>query len=234
VSWKERVELRATFMANVNDPSAKSKDSDWDDDGQLIAYSESDSALDARAVDASLLYTLIQKTTAGGSAWALRGGAGLAYQTFDWKDGKTWQVDEGGLSFFEGALTYKSDVTMPCAMVAGSYHSGSVGIRLEAGAGPVFVRDEDDHVLREIRAEADMTGTGFRGLAEIRWDATKRIYLLARASTLTARVDGTSKNLVYGPGVDGENDGLIGDTWKIDEKYSINSTTYSLVVGLNF
>jgi hypothetical protein len=235
LSWNEHFEIHGTVMASMTDPSTKATDSDWgvfpgSGDNTLDIYSESDAELTALSVDVGMLYYFAGAKT-DRLVWSVGAGPSLLYQHLDWS---LSNFDQGYPSqpwldhdFGPGVgITYKSDIVMPYLNVSAAITVNQVSGRLEFGVGPAFVQDEDDHVEREIIATADMTGLGLKGAAEIRFAFTRQLFALASVTALSIEADGTSKSKTYG------DEG--GDSWKIDEEFSLSSINGGLSVGYAF
>ena len=233
--WKDRFEVFGTFMGNLTDPSSKVKDSDWgvfSDAGTLDIYSESDATLSAIAVDVGGRYWFRSTSPTNRFACSVGMGPSLLYQHLDWtlSNVDQWYPSRPQLAHdtLSGvAATYYSDIVMPyldgCIIVKFNQFSG----RLEAGFGPAVVQDEDNHIVRQKRSTATMAGVGVKTAAELRYDLTRHLFILARVDALSIQATGTSKERGYG----GD---LAGYYAEIDETYNLNSLNAGLAAGCSF
>lgn len=237
LQWKNRFEIYGTAMANGTDPSTKVTDSDWgffpdSDENTLDIYSESDADLTAVSVDAGAVFWLLQGTVTNRCEWSVGLGPSVLYQHFDWKVSQLDQWNpshpELGHVYDSGqVLSYQSDLVMPYLNVRAMIKANRIRGSLEVGIGPAVVRDEDDHMLRQILATTDMTGTGVKGSAEFRYDFSRRFFALARITAFSIEAWGTEMNKTYG----GED---AGATWEIDHTFSLRSISTGLAVGYAF
>lgn len=230
-----RFELFGSFMGNLGDPSSKMKDSDWgvfNDSGTLDIYSESDAALSAITLEAGGRYWFHTAIITNRPTWSFGAGPGLLYQSLDWKISNVdqWYPSKPQLAHDTQSgevATYNANIVMPYLNACASLKFKRLTGRAEIAAGPVFVHDEDDHIIREKRAKADMVGVGAKGKAEIRYDLTRHLFALAQLNVLSIAATGTSKQEGYG--------GDLPDYYaEIDEKFSLTSVNGGLAVGYGF
>jgi hypothetical protein len=91
----------------------------------------------------------------------------------------------------------------------------------------VAVNDEDDHVLRYIKAKTDATGTGWKLGGVARYDFEFGLFLSGRVDVLDFETDGTEKNYIYaGPDQ--------GYSWEIYHEITSNQISGLLTVGYKF
>jgi len=219
----------------LTDPSTKMKDSDWgvfSDAETLDIYSESDATLTAVAADMGARYWFCPTSPTNQFSLSIGVGPSLLYQHLDWTISNTdqWYPSQPQLEHDTQSgvvATYNSDIVMPYLNACAVVHFKRLGGRIEIGIGPALVRDEDDHRLRQKRSTADMVGAGVKGAAELRYDLTKHLFLLARAAALTIDATGTSIDKGYG----GD---LTGYYAEIDEEFKLTSLNGGLSVGYNF
>jgi hypothetical protein len=153
-------------------------------------------------------------------------------QSFEWEASNLdqWYPSQpwAGHDYVSGTvITYESQTVMPYATLAARFQMDKLSGFLEVGVGPVYVEDEDDHVLRDILATTEMTGVGVKGSAELRYDLTEQLFVAGRVSLLSIEADGTEEDIVYG----GRNRGA---TWEIDHEIEITQTTVGVAAGFMF
>jgi outer membrane protease len=235
--WNGRMEICGSFMCNLSDPSSKMEDYDWgvfegSDSDTLDVYSESDAELSAYAVDVGARFWFRSTTSTNRFAWAVGLGPSIMYQNLDWTISNAEQRypshPEMGTETEEGRVgTYNAEIFMPYINVGGLLKYKRVTGRLELGVGPAFVRDEDDHLLRQKRSSGELLGIGAKAAAELRYDMTKHIFALARVSALQLEASGTQTQEGYG----GDMSGHEGE---IDEDFSLTSVNGGLAIGYGF
>lgn len=233
--WKNRLEIFGTFTGNLTDPSSKMKDSDWgvfSDSGALDIYSESDAALKALSVDVGGRYWICPANQTNRLVTSVGMGPSLLYQHLDWT---LSNVDQWYPSHPRQAhdtqsgvvATYNTDVVMPyleaCIIVRCKRLSG----RAEAGLGLALVQDEDNHILRQRRSTATMAGFGTKLAAELRYDLSRHLFILANINALSIQAMGTSKETGY-------SGNLTGYYSEIDETFSLTSLNGGLAAGWSF
>lgn len=231
LTWKNDFEFRGLATFSLTDPETGITDSDWDWD-QLVIYSDTDAELSAWTADAGLNCWFWRSRAAEPFGLALGSGLNLLVQHFEWTASNMDQWypanPEFGHDYFSGnVMTYETDIVLPYASLSAALSCDKLSGRVDIGIGPAYVQDEDDHLLREIRSETDMTGVGLKGSAEVRCDFTAHLFALARVTALSIEADGTEEDTVYG-GID------AGDRWEIDHEFSLTLATVGLSLGYAF
>lgn len=234
--YKGRVELHGQIMANLSDPSTKMTDSDWgvfsDNADSLDIYSESDVTLSAFSADVGGRFWFLNTASTNRVVWSLGIGPSLFYQKSDWTVSNVdeWSPSQPRLGhhYEPGkAATYSATTVMPyldfCAMLKFKKLSGRLGV----GIGPALVQDEDDHLLRQKRASADLAGVGVKGSFEARYDITRHLFAQARLAALVVSAQGTQTQEGYG----GDMSGYYAE---IDETYQSTSVSGDLSIGFAF
>jgi len=233
--WKDRLELHGDVMANLTDPSAKVKDSDWgvfEDDGQLDVYSESDAQLSAVAADVGARYWFRRLASTNRFSWSIGAGPGVMVQRLDWTisnlDQSYPRYPSEGHDYESGEVgTYQAQIVMPYVDVSAVFKVKRLGARIGLGIGPALVSDEDDHILRKKRSTADMVGVGVKASGEVRYDFTRHLFGLARVEALSVQASGTQEQKGYG----GD---LVGFRGEVDEEFSSTSVNAGLALGYAF
>jgi len=190
------------------------------------------SCLTAIAADVGVRYWFYQVTSTNHLVCLIGAGPNLLYQHFDWTlrncDQRYPSHPEFGYDSETGKVgTYKSDIVMPYLNFSTIIQVKRISGRLEIGSGPVFIQDEDDHLLRQKSMQGDLTGAGVKGEAEIRYDLTKHLFALARITALSIQATGVQTQKGYG-------DDIAEWHAKIDEKFSLTSINSSMAVGYAF
>ncbi|MEI6972433.1 MAG: omptin family outer membrane protease [bacterium] len=237
LQYKDSLDIHGSAMVNVTDPSAKMEDSDWgqfegSSEDTLDTYSESDAGLTAVAADLGVHYWFLKAAEARKLKWAVGVGPGISYQHLDWtlSNLDQWYPSHPrvGHDYVGGdVITYKSDNVLPYVSASGKLKFKQLSGSIEIGVGAAFVSDEDDHLLRKILATTDMIGFGVKGAAEIRYEFSSGVFVLAHLSALSITASGTEEDKDYG----GEDPGK---TWEIDHDYSLISANGGLAVGYAF
>lgn len=237
LQWRKRLEFYGQVMGNLSDPETKANDSDWgvlegSDENTLDIYSESDAELTAVAVDAGARYWFLRPASDSPLGWSLGAGPSLSYQHLDWTVSNLdqWYPSNPswGHDYLAGTIgTYRSDMMMPALNISTILQAGQIGARMEFGAGPAFVQDKDDHILRYKRTKGDLTGVGVKAAAELRFDVSPQLFVLVRIAALYVEATGTQTQEGYG----GE---LAGWRGTIDEEYVLTSVNGGVAVGLAF
>lgn len=234
---KNRVEIFGTFMANLTEPSSKMEDSDWgvfeeSDSDTLDIYSESDAELSAMGIDVGARYWFRPLISTNRFGWSIGVGPALLYQHLDWTISNVDQSypshPEWGHDTEAGLVgTYNSDIVMPYVNACFQIRYKKLSGRAEAGLGPALVQDEDDHILREKRASADMAGIGTKGTLELQYNLTQHLFALARVSLLFIGATGTSTQEGYG----GDMTGFYAE---VEEDFSMTAFNSGLALGYGF
>lgn len=232
LTYNGRLEGRATFAVNAGTASGSMEDSDWEYDFAPMlktTYSESDAAVDAWSLDGGARYWL---TTDRSRRFDFAAGLGYTYQSFEWEASNLdqWypQNPELGHDLVDGLIgTYEAQVNMPYLEAALQYRGPRLRLEGSFGFAPYMeVSDRDDHLLREILADTDADGTGWKLALEARYAFTSTVFALARAEGLGFNVEGTEYDTVYG-GAD------AGMTWTIDHEITSRQFMGSLALGLH-
>lgn len=235
--WKGRIEFFGSIMANLSDPSSKMKDSDWgvfeDSEGEsLDIYSESDAELSAFAMDVGARLWFHPTPSTNRFACAISMGPSLMYQNLDWTISNVEQAypsrPEYGTDTSDGLVaTYNAQISMLYFNACALLKFKQVSSRLEFGAGPAIVQDEDDHILREKRSTAELGGFGIKATAELRYNLTQQLFALAHISVLAIEATGTSTQKGYGSD-------MTGYYAEIDEDFSLTSAHGGIALGYSY
>jgi len=234
--YQGQVELHGRVMANITEPSSKMKDSDWgvfsEDPGALDVYSESDAQLSAFSADVGVRYWLLITPTANPVTWSLGVGPSLLYQRCDWTISNVdeWSPSDPGIThqYESGKVaTYSATTVMPYLDCSAMMTFKALRLRLGAGLGPVLVHDEDDHLLRQKRSTADMTGVGAITSVEATVDITSHVFIQAKLAGFQVNAFGTQSQKGYG----GKLDGYYAE---IDETYNSTTFTGDISIGCTF
>lgn len=238
LEYKGMLEFYGELRANLTDPSSKMKDSDFGvfSDAQpnrLDVYSESDADLTAVTADVGARYWIHGRSSASNKmAVALGVGPCLALQHYEWKISNVDQwypsMPQLGHDTEPGqAATYTVDAAVAYLDVMAVLRYGKFTGALEAGIGPAAVSDEDDHMLRQKKASADMVGVGVKGAIEARYDFTRNLFARIRVSASAVDVSGVQVQKGYG----GD---LVGYYAEVDEDLTVTSTSADLTLGVAF
>lgn len=229
-----RLEFRGNLLLNLSDPSGPVKDSDWGllGVGSLDIYSESDAELSAFVVDGSGRYWLRQVPAGARTGWGIGFGPGMHVAGLDWKVSNLdqWYPSRPrlGHDYESGRVAeYRVAIVMPYMDVGVAGRMGRWSGRLDAGAGPVGVEDEDDHLLGQKVSSGSMTGLGIKGAAQARCDLSRSVFVAASVVFVAIEASGTQEQKGYG----GE---LAGHYGEIDEDFSLSSVTAGLAAGWRF
>ena len=232
VTYAETIEARGAFSISVNDPTDKMKDSDWEYPGIKTIYSESDAELNAWSVDAGIRWWFLGKQKEN-FTWGLGVGGGYLYQYMDWAASNLdqWYPTEPWIPHdrVSGVVgKYKASLHMPYPEVSGKIGLGGFSLEVSFGYAPyVAVNDEDDHVLRYIKANTDATGTGWKLGGVARYDFEFGLFLAGRVDVLDFETDGSEKNYIYaGPDQ--------GYSWEIYHEITSKQISGILTVGYQF
>jgi hypothetical protein len=209
----------------LGDPSEPSTDSDWDDDGELFIYSESDARLDAYDLDVAV------RRWFGWQGLDISIGAGLLYQSQSWEleNLDQWYPPYPGLGHdrVAGLIgSYDVETWMPYLDIAarGSVREWSFWGR--AMLSPYTkVDDVDDHKLRYILANTSATGLGGALEGTVRRDLARAWFAELRGRLLGYFVTGTEQNMTYdGP--------YKGESWEIEHEVTSTQLMLTLAIGL--
>jgi hypothetical protein len=209
----------------LGDPSDACTDSDWNAEGELFIYSDSDASLDAYDLDIAVRRWL------GGPGLDIAIGAGLIYQSQSWE---LSNVDQG----------YPLDPGLPHDRVAGLIGSYDVetwipyveiaargGVREWSFWGRAMLspytqlNDVDDHKLRSILAETSATGFGGALEGTVRRDLPRAWFAELRGRALGYCVSGTEQDITY----DGPDKG---ESWEIEHEVTSTQLMLTLAIGL--
>lgn len=167
--WK----IDAILVTNMNDPSGKMYDHDWEavynEPLTKFSYTESNSKLSSLALETSVS----KKLHSGAIAVYFQLGFDYYHYDFEIIDYAGWQLVGGVPHYFRGTETgilYVINYYFPHAAM--QFERGKPGgdwrTEFSAGAGAVFFSDDDDHVLRLKRATANGTGFGLKADFNVR------------------------------------------------------------------
>ncbi len=209
----------------LSDPSEPSADSDWDDNGQLFIYSESDARLDAYDLDVAV------RRWFGWQGLDVAIGAGLLYQSQSWELDNLDQwyptAPELGHDEVAGLIgSYEADTWMPYLDIAARGSVRQWHFWGRAMLSPYTqVDDVDDHKLRYILATTSATGIGSALEGSIRRDLNPAWFAELRGRLLGYYVTGTEQNTTYdGP--------YKGETWEIEHEVVSTQLMLTLAIGL--
>lgn len=230
--WKGAVSIRLTGTTSLGDPATLMEDSDWNENGQLVIFSESEASLTAHALDVAVLFWPQVVTMPNGRVWMIGLGGGLLYQDLDWSafNLDQWYPSNPELPHEREpgvAGTYESQMVMPYLGAGVRLRLTRLAFRAELGLGWASVEDEDDHVLRYKLAEGSLSGPGIKGSLEARYALTDKAFVALQASGLTVTADGTQKQHFYA----GSDQGWRGE---IDEEQTSTQVHASLALGSSF
>lgn len=234
-AWNDRLEARAGYTRNAGSPSDPIKDSDWEDDAApdlVTTYSESDGDLTAWSGEAELLGWVLRSRPAD-VEWAAGLGAGYLHQDLTWDVSNVdqWypQNPEWGHDYIAGqGASYRVKTRMPYGEAVARIRWHRMSLQAGVAYTPwLQVEDEDDHQLREIKADGDLDGNGWRLTASWRWELRWNLFLAARYEWFRVEADGPSRNTIYG------GDGA-GESWEIDEEYESSQSLTTLALGYRF
>lgn len=231
ITYSDLIETRVSYSHNLNDPKTKMKDSDWTDDNnpsQKDIYSESDAALKASVIDASVKIWAFRKYDEKRNVTAAFGpGVGYYYQKLRWDVSNVDQwypLDPtrphdtaSGL-----VMTYDAKIYSPYVAVYGKINLSR--FLLEGNLGWCFVttNEVDDHVLRSKVSTTDGTGHGVKANASARYLVSRNLYLLAAVNVFNFTTTGT------------QHQQMPGAEFFIEEKSKSTQFTYSLGAGYRF
>ena len=114
--FQQRFEGFAEGMVSISDPSSKMEDSDWTESwapNYKTIYSESDTELNAYALDSGMRVWIINHRMDTQGTFHVGLGAGLIYQYMDWKTTTTEQWTLGQYDTFSDAATYLVKLVIP-------------------------------------------------------------------------------------------------------------------------
>jgi hypothetical protein len=212
------------------------KDSDWEDienPDLRTTYSDSDTELTGIEGDVAAAIRL-----AGGGTreegFGLAAGAGFLLQHWEWEGSDTRQSEVGSpLGFFFPGKTieYEGDLEMPYLHLRGHLNLASLRMTGRVGYSPwVTATDEDNHLLRGIKSEADTEGDGFFAEAGLDIPISDLWGFFASANLLWLETEGDSRNQVYE--ADPADELAAGDTWVIEQE--IESLQLGFTAGVRF
>jgi hypothetical protein len=230
----QKAEIFAMVMGNISQPSTKVTDSDWGvlSDSELDIYSESDTELSSFVGEVGVLYWLNSKTAPYEQGWSIGVGPALYYEQMDWTVSNIdqWYPSNPELEHDYRAgdvATYNVEIMMPYFDVTVVARYWRASCRAEMGVGPAFVKDEDDHLLRQKKMAGDMTGIGVKTEADFRYDFTEAWFGLVNVTALAIGASGTQTQEGYG----GELEGFYAE---IDEEFSLGTFSGGVAVGYRF
>lgn len=205
----EKFRLNFELLTNIDKGSGKLKDSDWLTDDLDIAlygvahpgkdiYSESDIKLDALVFDVNMLYNIYSASNLTTGPFL-----GYRYQDFRFIASNVNQIGYGPYSadytgFIPGeALHYEVRYNFLYGGINSEFSAGSFKAGLKAGAGYVFAKDRDDHILRYKLAEADTDGLGSFVNLNASYFFTDSLFLKAGGEYLKFHTTGTQHQYFY-------------------------------------
>jgi hypothetical protein len=220
-SWEAA--LSGSIM--LSDPSDPCVDSDWDDNGDLFIYSESDARLEAYDVDMAVRYWY------GGPVIDVSLGVGLLYQSQSWEleNLDQWYPPYPGLGHdnVPGLIgSYDVETWMPYLEISarGSVREWSFWGRAMV-SNFTQVDDVDDHKLRYILGSTSATGLGGALEGTVRRDLSSVWFTELRGRLLGYSAVGTEKDNTYdGP--------YKGESWHIEHKVTSTQLMLSLAIGM--
>ncbi|MFN3740023.1 MAG: omptin family outer membrane protease [Thermodesulfovibrionales bacterium] len=203
--------FRLTFelLTNIDNGSGRLKDSDWLTDDIDIAlygvahpnkdiYSESDIELDALVFDINMLYNIYNS-----QRLAIGPLLGYRHQDFRFIASNVNQIGYGPYSTdYTGfvpaeALHYEVRYDFFYGGISSEFSADSFKAGLMAGAGYVFAKDRDDHILRYKLAEAKTDGLGSFVNINASYFFTESLFLKAAGEYLKFHTTGTQHQYFY-------------------------------------
>ena len=235
------LELSSDFSKNITTYSGKMKDSDYDTggSGDLTTYSESDADVQAITADTVLRYWLFQ-SKADDITMQFGIGGGLYYEQFDWAASNVSQSDltsPGSALIVQSGLigTYHLDSSLPYIEVAGKIEqTDSMSIMLRFGYSPfASVNDFDNHLLRQISANANLHGDAYKISLQGKYDIASGWFIMAKGDLMSFDIRGNESDYVYGS-ADAANGNNQGDSWTIEHETMSTQYCISFSVGRRF
>ena len=242
----KRWELRASVSRNLtNNLGDKMEDSDWDYDPELYGsepdvYSESITDYVVYGADAGVRFWILDRRFGGNSFFAMGLGAGFFYQDSRWVASNLdqWYPREPGLGHvYAGGpvVTYQSWVKMPYAEVF--FKSGISRFDLSgsfSGSPLMWVRDEDQHLLRNRIMTTNATGFGLKGSLQGNYHFTNNWFAGLRLNVLYFNTKGVQDSHVYADTVEGGFFYPAGYSWDIEHKIDSVQIDVMITAGFRF
>ncbi|NCC49826.1 MAG: omptin family outer membrane protease [Spartobacteria bacterium] len=229
--FEDRFELFQDLTMNISDPSGKMENSDWpnpDNPNKKYIYSESDTELQAYAIDTGMRIWIMHINLGEQGSINIGSGIGVLFQDMHWKTTSTEQWESGYRESikFENAGTYTAKMMMLYLVLAGKMNLKSFRLMSELGVAPwMEAKDDDDHKLRYKTSKTDAKGYGIKGRVEGRYYIIEDLFVNAEMKALYYKADGTQKSYFYA----GES---VGNYHEID--HTIESRQFIASLGIGF
>lgn len=227
------VRLRANAAFNVSAEAGAMKDSDWLPGGPtrtLDIFSASDAHLYAVLFD-----TRLQRRILSHKTWRLDAVVGYRYHDLRWECDNTRQWSPSGLP----DLAFRSKPNLVAIRYDAVFHIPYLGATLtsrhdtfhatlSAACAPAIVaRDRDDHVLRSILSETEMTGVAYLAEAQCGWRWRRNWTLVGTMDMLIVdSMRGAQHSVVYADTAEF----YKGESWTIS--HQITSVLAGVRLGL--
>jgi len=239
-----RVELNASFFHNItnNLGGGKVEDSDWMYDPAIYGdtpdiYSESDTDFRGYTGDLQARFWIIDRHYRNNSSFSLGVAAGFAYQHYNWEASNLDQWSPSGVygtdhTYTAGPVgTYKAELFMPYLELALRSKIGSVDINGTIGGSPyLWVRDEDDHMLRKRLMTTDAHGYSVKAGLQANYNINPHWFVGARFNVLYFKARGTQNGLQY----ETTTEATAGYRWDIEHEITSFQVDSLLLAGFRF
>lgn len=230
-------EIRGSFAHNLtSNLTDDMEDSDWiyDPDHRDI-YSESDTEFEGYVADAAVRYWFFDRPYDGDTSLSIGAGVGFTYQHYEWEASDTYQRSSipGYTGHASGlVITYQTDLYMPYLELAVKSKLGKVDMIGTIGVSPyLWVKDEDDHLLRNRRMETDAHGYSVKGGLQTDYNFTDKWFAGLRINLLYYSAKGTQEGKQYAYS---SSEPPVGYTWEIDQEMTSFQWDTMLTLGFRF
>ncbi len=239
-----RVEINASFFHNITNNLGQSKmeDSDWVFDPAVYGntpdiYSESDTDFRGYTADLQARFWLIDRHYSNESSFSLGIAAGFAYQHYDWEASNLDQWSPSGVygtdhDYVSGLVgTYKAQLFMPYLELAVRSKVGKVDIYGTIGGSPyLWVKDEDDHMLRKRLMTTDAHGFSLKAGLQANYNITPYWFVGARVNLLYYKARGTQNGIQY----ETTSEATAGYRWDIEHEITSLQADTLILTGWRF
>lgn len=240
---REYIRLNFEALFNVDNGSGKLKDSDWLSNDIDIAlygiahpgkdiYSESDIELRAFVFDTNLVYYAMRDKN-----FLIGPMVGYRHQSFRFIGSNVTQVGYGPYAndysgFVPGeVIHYRVRYEFLYGGLRAQFLSGPLSLILSGGAGYVYAKDRDDHILRDKLAEAETDGYGLFFDLGVRYFIWKEVFLNGGGQYLKFHTTGTQHQYFYASTPDCPTGGC--DAY-VSDRIDFEQWTLSLGIGYRF